>query len=87
MPNWECERCDYNINNLKKEKMESKYFEIFLVNWKVLKIFWEIIFENNSLVKIKEEKTNKIYRIKEYININEFDKKTWNNLYENLEKF
>lgn len=67
--------------------MESKYFEIFLVNWKVLKIFWEIIFENNSLVKIKEEKTNKIYRIKEYININEFDKKTWNNLYENLEKF
>lgn len=67
--------------------MENKYFEIFLINWKVLKIFWKIIFENDSLIKIKEEKTNKIYRIKEYININEFDKKTWNNLYENLEKF
>lgn len=71
--------------------MGSKYFEIFLSNWKVLKIFWKIIFENDSLVKIKEEKTNKIYRIKEYININEFDKKPWNNLwnnlYENLEKF
>lgn len=67
--------------------MENKYFEIFLVNWKVLKIFWKIISENDSLVKIKEEKTNKIYRIKEYININEFEKKPWNNLYENLEKF
>lgn len=66
--------------------MESKYFEVFLINWKVLKIIWEILFEEKGFLKIKELQTNKIYRIKSYINIIEYNEpKTWNNLFDNLE--
>ena len=66
--------------------MENKYFEVFLINWKVLKIIWEILFEEKGFLKIKELQTNKIYRIKSYINIIEYNEpKTWNNLFDNLE--
>lgn len=69
--------------------MENKYFEVFLINWKVLKIIWEILFEEKGFLKIKELQTNKIYRIKSYINIIEYNEpKTWNNLFDNIdEKF
>ena len=57
----------------------KKYFEVFLINWKVLKIIWEILFEEKGFLKIKELQTNKIYRIKSYINIIEYNEpKTWN---------
>lgn len=67
----------------------KKYFEVFLINWKVLKIIWEILFEKKGFLKIKELPTNKIYRIKSYINIIEYDEpKIWNNLFDNIdEKF
>ena len=65
---------------------KTKYFEVFLINWKVLKIIWEILFEEKGFLKIKELQTNKIYRIKSYINIIEYNEpKTWNNLFDNLE--
>ena len=69
--------------------MENKYFEVFLINWKVLKIIWEILFEEKGFLKIKELQTNKIYRIRSYINIMEYNEpKTWNNLFDNIdEKF
>lgn len=69
--------------------MKTKYFEVFLINWKVLKIIWEILFEEKGFLKIKELSTNKIYRIKSYINIIEYNEpKIWNNLFDNLdEKF
>lgn len=68
---------------------KTKYFEVFLINWKVLKIIWEILFEEKGFLKIKELQTNKIYRIKSYINIIEYNEpKTWNNLFDNIdEKF
>ena len=68
---------------------KTKYFEVFLINWKVLKIIWEILFEEKGFLKIKELQTNKIYRIKSYINIVEYNEpKTWNNLFDNIdEKF
>lgn len=68
---------------------KTKYFEVFLINWKVLKIIWEILFEEKGFLKIKELQTNKIYRIKSYINIIEYDEpKIWNNLFDNIdEKF
>lgn len=66
--------------------MKTKYFEVFLINWKVLKIIWEILFEEKGFLKIKELQTNKIYRIKSYINIIEYNEpKIWNNLFDNLE--
>ena len=66
--------------------MKTKYFEVFLINWKVLKIIWEILFEEKGFLKIKELQTNKIYRIKNYINIIEYNEpKIWNNLFDNLE--
>lgn len=75
-----------NINSQNWYTKKQKYFEIFLSNWKVLKIFWEITFENDSLIKIKENKTNKIYRIKDFINIIESEKNMKsNNLFENIE--
>lgn len=52
---------------------KTKYFEVFLINWKVLKIIWEILFEEKGFLKIKELQTNKIYRIKSYINIIEYN--------------
>lgn len=65
---------------------KTKYFEVFLINWKVLKIIWEILFEEKGFLKIKELQTNKIYRIKSYINIIEYNEpKIWNNLFDNLE--
>ena len=68
---------------------KTKYFEVFLINWKVLKIIWEILFEEKGFLKIKELQTNKIYRIKSYINIIEYNEpKIWNNLFDNIdEKF
>jgi len=64
----------------------KKYFEVFLWNGKVLKIHWEILEENENFLKIKENKTNRIYRIKSYINIIEYNEpKIWNNLFNNLE--
>ena len=75
-----------NINSQNWYTKKQKYFEIFLSNWKGLKIFWEITFENDSLIKIKENKTNKIYRIKDFINIIESEKNMKsNNLFENIE--
>lgn len=65
---------------------KQKYFEVFLSNWKVLKIHWEVLEENQSLLKIKENKTNKIYRIKDFINIIETEKNMKsNNLFDNIE--
>ena len=65
----------------------KKYFEVFLINWKVLKIIWEILFEEKGFLKIKELQTNKIYRIKSYINIIEYNEpKTWNNLFDNIDE-
>ena len=34
-----------NTNSQNWYTKKQKYFEIFLSNWKVLKIFWEITFE------------------------------------------
>ena len=66
--------------------MKTKYFEVFLINWKVLKIIWEILFEEKGFLKIKELQTNKIYRIKSYINIIEYNEpKIGNNLFDNIE--
>lgn len=66
--------------------MKNKYFEVFLSNWKVLKIHWEILEENEISLKIKENKTNKIYRIKDFVNIVETEKNMKsNNLFDNIE--
>lgn len=65
----------------------KKYFEVFLWNGKVLKIHWEILEENFHFLKIKENKTNRVYRIKDFVNIIETDKNMKsNNLFDNIEE-